>query len=140
MGSLVCLAIVSRVAAGVLEGPSRVALFRGVGRLYGIVGTSCLVVAIAAGLAIAWPLSDASGVVVTAFIVCALLLVAAGLGMAQARRMTVRRCLALAAPQDEAAAAAAAARRGGEIAGILRGSIAVLTLVILVLAAAELSR
>ena len=50
VGSLVCLAIVSSASRTVLDGPARVALFRRVGRLYGMVGTGCLASAIIAGV------------------------------------------------------------------------------------------
>jgi hypothetical protein len=49
VGSLVCLALISNVARRVLDAPSRIALFRGIGRVYGIVGTAALFVAVAAG-------------------------------------------------------------------------------------------
>lgn len=131
VGSLVCLVLVSRVAHRVLDSPSRVALFRGVGQLYGVVGTACLVVAITIGLVLAWPMSGALDVVV---LVLSLSLVAVtGAGMVQARRMSVRRRYALDVPQDEVAAGAV--RRGAAFAGFLRGSIAILTLVIVVLSA-----
>lgn len=131
VGSLVCLALVSRVAGRVLDGPSRVALFRGVGRLYGMVGAACLVVAIVVGVAIAWPLSGGSEVAV--FVLSIALVAVTAAGMVQARRMTARRRYALEVPQD--AVAAGAIRRGAAFAGVLRGSIAVLTLVIVVLSA-----
>jgi hypothetical protein len=45
VGSLVCLALVSSVAREVIDPTSRIELFRGIGRLYGIVGTGALIVA-----------------------------------------------------------------------------------------------
>ena len=41
IGSLVCLALVALVARRTLDGPSFVVLFREVGRLYRVVGTTC---------------------------------------------------------------------------------------------------
>jgi hypothetical protein len=61
-----------------------------------------------------------------------------GTGMVQARRMTVRRRRAIEKPEDEHAASAV--RRGAALAGALRGSIALLTLVILLLGAYVLDR
>jgi hypothetical protein len=73
VGSLACLALVSNVARHVLDQQSRVALFRGIGRVYGIVGTGALVVAIAAGVAIAGRPSQWSVGVTTAFVLAVLL-------------------------------------------------------------------
>lgn len=42
VGSLVCLAVVTAAARRVLDTPSQVALFRAVGRRYGLVGTASL--------------------------------------------------------------------------------------------------
>lgn len=137
VGSLVCLAIVSRVAARELDGAARVSLFRAIGRSYGIVGSICLLVAIVVGLVFAAPLSDASGTVVAAVVVSLVLVVVAGLGMAQARRMTVRRRVALASPHDRRAARAV--QQGAALAGVLRGGIGALTLAVVVLVAAQLA-
>ena len=133
VGSLVCLALVSRVARRVLDGPSRVALFRGIGRLYGRVGTGALLVAIAAGVAIAGRPSHWETTVSLAIILSAVLVALTLVGMAQARRMTVQRQRALGAPHD--ASIASRIGRGAAVAGALRGSIALVTLVILALGA-----
>ena len=98
VGSLVCLALVSRVARRVLDGPSRVALFRGIGRLYGRVGTGALLVAIAAGVAIAGRPSHWTTTISVAIILSAVLVALTLAGMGQARRMTVQRQCALGAP------------------------------------------
>ena len=45
VGSLVCLALVAKVAREELDDASRVAFFRRIGRLYGVIGTISLVVA-----------------------------------------------------------------------------------------------
>ena len=133
VGSLACLALVSSVARRVLDAPSRVALFRGIGRVYGIVGTGALLVALAAGVAIAGRPSQWS-VGVTASIALAMLLVAlTGVAMVQARAMTLHRQRALDDPHD--ASAASVIGRGAITAGALRGVMGLLTLVILVLGA-----
>jgi hypothetical protein len=133
VGSLVCLALVSGVARRELDAASRVALFRGIGRIYGVVGTGALVVAIGAGVALAWPLDDLDSTGVAVLVLAGILVLVTAAGMAQARAMTVRRRRAIAAPQDEHAARAV--RRGGKVAGALRGSIALVTLAMLVLSA-----
>jgi hypothetical protein len=133
VGSLVALAVVSAVARGTLDGSSRVALFRGVGRAYQFVGTGSLVAAVAAGLALAWPLSDRTRGVVVEFTLASVLLVVTLAGMAQARKMTVARRRSLVTPGDRAAAESV--HRGARVAGILRGLIAVVTLVMIVLGA-----
>jgi hypothetical protein len=133
VGSLVCLALVARVARRVLDEPARVTLFRGIGRIHGIVGSAALVIAIGAGVAIAGRPSHWTGGVALALILSLLLVVLTGVGMLQARAMTVRRWHALDTPHDETCAKAI--RRGAAIAGALRGSIALVTLVILALGA-----
>ena len=138
VGSLVCLALVAKVAREELDEPSRVALFRRIGRLYGVIGTGSLVVAIGAGVAIAWPLSHVGATGVAVFVLSGVLVLLTGAGMMQARRMTVRRRQAIESPDDELAARTV--RRGAAFAGALRGSMALLTLVILLLGAHVLDR
>ena len=131
LGSLVCLALVSAAARGALDSRSRVALFRRVGRLYGIVGTGSLVIALGVGLTLAWPPSKFSASLWLMFALSlALLAITAG-GMLQARRMTVDRQRMLKAPNDEEVARRV--RRGSALALALRGSIGVVTLVIVVI-------
>jgi hypothetical protein len=138
VGSLVCLALVAKVARDELNERSRVALFRRIGRLYGVIGTCSLVVAIGAGVTIAWPLSQVGRTGIAVFVLTGVLVLVTGAGMVQARRMTVRRRLAIEKPDDELVASAV--RRGAEVAELLRGSIALLTLVILMLGADMLAR
>jgi len=133
VGSLVCLALVAKVAREELDEPSRVALFRRIGRLYGVIGTGSLVVAIGAGVAIAWPLSDVGSAGVAVLLLTGVLVLLTAAGMMQARRMTLRRRRAIERPDDELAARTV--RRGAAFAGALRGSMALLTLVILLLGA-----
>jgi len=133
VGGLACLALVSSVARRVLDAPSRVALFRGIGRVYGIVGTGALLVAIAAGVAIAGRPSQWSVGVIASIALGLLLVALTGVAMVQARAMTVHRQRALDDPHD--ASAASVIGRGAKTAGALRGVMGFLTLVILVLGA-----
>jgi hypothetical protein len=132
-GSLVCLAVVSAAARRVLDGPSRVALFRRIGRVYGILGSASLLVAIVAGLALAWPLSQLTGAQTALFALAGLLVILTAAGMFQARRMTDHRQRLLHAPHDPLAAKAV--HRGARFAGLLRASLGGVTLVIVALSA-----
>jgi hypothetical protein len=138
VGSLVCLAVVSAAAKQTLDPQSRVALFRRIGRLYGVVGMGSLVAAIAVGVALAWPLSDIDAAVAALFVLAVVLVLATIAGMAQARRMTTdrQRLLSLSGDPD----AAERVRRGATVAAILRGSLAVITLVIVAVGAHVLDR
>jgi len=66
-------------------------------------------------------------------LLAALLVLATIAGMAQARRMTLHRQRLLAAPGDQAAADRV--RRGARVAGALRGSLALITIAIVLLGA-----
>jgi hypothetical protein len=138
IGSLVCLAIVSNAASKVLDRGPRIALFRRVGRVHGVVGFSCLVFTIIAGVAIFWPLSDApaGGIAVLAMALALVVLTVAG--MAQARRMSAVRQQHLESPNDPDSARRV--QHGARVAGLLRGSIAVVTLAIVVLGAHLIDR
>ena len=136
-GSLVCLAVVSRAARTVLEGPAQVAFFRAVGRRYAIVGTGSLLVAIGTGLAMAWPSPTWSATIDAAVALAGLLVLATVAGMAQARAMATLRRRAMSSPANPAARAAA--RRGRRVATALRLLMAADTLAIVVLAAMVLS-
>lgn len=138
VGSLACLAVVSTAARQALDPPARVALFRRVGRLYGVVGTVSLLAAIAVGVALAWPPSDLGTARAALFALALLLVVAAMAGMAQARRMTTHRQRLVSEPSDRSAAERV--RRGAIVAAALRGSLAVITLVIVALGAHLLDR
>lgn len=138
IGSLVCLAAVSQVARRDLTGAARITLFRGVGRLYRTIGTTSLLTSIAIGLALAWPVPRNGRIVTAMFVLSAVLVAITAAGMEQARRMTVARRRLLDRPND--IAAARAVQRGGAIAGLLRGAIALVTLIIVLLGATELAR
>jgi hypothetical protein len=133
VGSLVCLALVSSVAGRVLDPPSRIRLFRSVGRLYGIVGTGALVVAIAAGVAIAGRPSRWSGTVTASILLSVVLVALTGVGMVQARTMTVRRQRGIDAPHE--VSTARSIRRGAAMARALRGVMSLVTLILVVLGA-----
>ncbi len=137
IGSLVCLALVARVAARVLDARSRVALFRSVGQLYRVVGTSALVVSIAAGAALAGSPLEWSVTMDVVAALASVLVVLTAVGVAQARRMTVMRRHAIVLPNDEGAVEAI--RRGAASAGVLRGLMATVTFTIVVLVASVLA-
>jgi hypothetical protein len=138
IGSLVCLALVSNASRKTLDSASRVALFRVVGRTYGIVGTSALAIAIAVGLILAWPPSEMTGTLRIEFLLGALLVLATLAGMAQARSMTVKRQRLLAATADQDARRSV--QHGARIAGALRGTLGLLTFVVVALGAHLLDR
>ena len=133
IGSLVCLAAVSAVARRELTGSARVTLFRGVGRLYRIVGTASLLTTIATGIVLAWPITEVGRTLGVMFWLSGALLVITALGMDQARRMTVARQRLLARPKDEDIAETV--RRGAAVAAVLRSAIGVVTFIIVVLGA-----
>ncbi len=133
VGGMVCMAIVARAARGVLDETSQVAFFRSVGRRYGIVGTTSLLVAIAAGIALSWPPASWSGAIVGALILAGLLVVATVVGMMQARAMTALRRRSIWSREDNSTAEAL--RRGRQLANMLRGLMALITLSIVILAA-----
>jgi hypothetical protein len=138
VGSLVCLALVSNAARHTLDPTSRVALFRRVGRVYGVVGSGSLFVGICGGAALAWPPSQFGGTVTAAL---GLSVVIGGItivGMLQARRMTKLRLRVIQSPNDPNAVAEL--RRRAALAGAVRGTMAALTLVVVVLGANVLNR
>ena len=137
VGSLVCLAVVANTARRVLDGPSQVTFFRMIGRRYAILGTGALVVAIGAGVALAWPPSSWSGTVDAAVALSGVLVLLTGAGMVQARAMTKLRRRAMSSGGDDASANAL--HRGRLLAGSLRSLMALLTLGVLLLAAQAIS-
>lgn len=134
VGGLAAIAIVARCARALLDGTTRVAFFRELGRRYLRVGGGALAVAYAAGAALIssgrW--TDVKSAIAA---VAAVLVVVTLAGVAQARSMTRLRTAALAGdPRLGADHLAARARR----AGALRGLIATLTLTLVALAAVAL--
>jgi uncharacterized membrane protein len=132
VGGLVAIFVVARAASATLEPAQRIALFRAVGRSYGIVGSVALLVALASGAALLrghpW-----NGTLIAATIAAAALLVVLVAGMAQARAMTRLRRRALTEP---AGGLDAEVRRGAALATALRAAIGALTLLLVVLGSA----
>lgn len=129
IGGFVAIMVVARVATRALPRPARVALFRGLGRTYGMVGGVALVVALATGGALLagrpW-----TGQLTAAAVLAGCLLVGTTLGVVQARHMTRIRRHALANPDD--VDAPARVRRGAQRAAWLRGLIGALNLALLI--------
>jgi uncharacterized membrane protein len=129
-GGLVAIFVVARAASATLEPAQRIALFRSVGRSYGIVGSLALLVALVSGALLlrghAW-----DGTLIAATIAAAALLVVLVAGMAQARAMTRLRRRALADPGLDPHV-----RKGAVLATVLRAAIAALTLLLVVLGSA----
>jgi uncharacterized membrane protein len=138
VGGMVCIAIVAKSARDALDESSQVALFRSVGRRYGIVGTASLLIAIAAGLGLAWPPPSWSRIICAAVILAGILVVATVIGMMQARAMTALRRKVIANPKDNSAADAL--RRCRLLANGIRGLMALVTLAIVLLAAIALAQ
>ena len=109
-----------------------------VGRLYAIVGTGSLLVAIGTGLAMAGPPPTWSATIDTAVALAGLLVLATAVGMAQARAMATFRRRAMSSPADPGARAAT--RHGRQVATALCLLMAADTLATVVLAAMALSR
>jgi uncharacterized membrane protein len=132
VGGLVAIFIVARVASATLEPAQRVAFFRALGRSYGIVGSAALVVSLASGAAMlgdhAW-----DGLLLASALVAAALLAATATGMAQARAMTRLRRRLVGGGGGELEARV---RSGAKLAAALRGTIALLTLALVVLGSA----
>jgi hypothetical protein len=131
VGSLVCLAVVTSAARRVLDAFSQVALFRLVGRRYGLVGTGSLLVAIGVGLTLAWPPRSWSAAFDAVVALAGVLVMATALGMAQARRMTIHRSRALHDPADRAIHRAL--HRGTLLAMVLRSTLGLVSVAIVVL-------
>jgi hypothetical protein len=117
LGGLVAIFVVARVAARTLSPPDRIAFFRGLGRAYGIVGTTALALAYGTGAALLYGRPWTGALIATVAVAVALAVVTA-VGMAQARGMgRLRRRLA-GNPADEDLAVRV--RRGAVRAGLLR--------------------
>lgn len=130
-GGLVAIAVVARCARQELDPATRVAFFRALGRRYLRVGLGALVAAYGAGGALIaegrW--SNVKSAIVAAAVVLVVVTVA---GVVQARALTRLRAGALAGDSRlDAGHLARQARR----AGALRGLIAAVTVLLVVLAA-----
>jgi hypothetical protein len=129
-GGLVAIFVVARTAARTLDGRRRVDFFRALGRSYAIVGNTALAVTLACGALLlrSHPWTPAQ---VGAVAVAGALILATAVGMLQARAMTRLRRRAL----EPGAIDAQAVRNGARLAAALRGTIGILTLALIVLAA-----
>jgi uncharacterized membrane protein len=130
VGGLVTLPVVAFVTSRTLSAADRVATFRGIGRLYGPVGGSALIVALALGFVLARArVGDLAFWLACAVTVCVLTVTV--IGVLQARAMTRLRSSA----RDEPATGDVTDRiaRSGRRAAVLRGGIVVLTLALVVL-------
>jgi hypothetical protein len=133
LGGLAAIAVVARVATRTLDPAARVTFFRGLGRAYGLVGTTALALAYAAGAAVTYGRSWDGLLTATAAVATALAVTLA-VGVAQARHMTRLRRQSLA--QSDDADLCARVHRGAGRAGALRGLIALLSLALLALGVA----
>jgi uncharacterized membrane protein len=125
VGGFVTLVVVARVATSALGRPQRVLFFRGLGRAYGPVAGTALLVALVSGAVLVagrpW------GVLLTVTtVLAAALVVATVIGVIQARRMTERRVDSLRHPDDPQRASRV--RQGARTAAALRGTIGGLTI------------
>lgn len=129
IGGLIAIALVARVTTRTLAVADRVAFFRGLGRIYGVVGGLALLIALGSGAAL---LSNRSwtGTLVAATVLAGVLVLALGAGVVQARRMTALRRRAVIDPNDAALAGQVAG--GARRAGLLRAGLAGLTLALVV--------
>jgi hypothetical protein len=130
VGGLVAIAVVAHVAGRTLEPAVRVSFFRGLGRSYGIVGTGALAVAYGTGASLVYGRSWDGRLTATAVVATALVGVT-GIGIAQARRMSRLRRMALDQPDD--GELAHRVRIGAGRAGASRALIAVLSFALLAL-------
>jgi putative copper export protein len=124
VGGFVAVGVVARVARRELEPSARVAFFRSLGRSYGKVGGSALVVAVLTGIALlaqrGWDReAGVAGILALALILSTLA------GVAQAREMTRLRQRAVNGPLD--AELSARIERGARQALIMRMAVGVLT-------------
>ena len=131
IGGMVRITIVLRVARNAFDESSQAALFRSVGRRYGVVGTASLLVAIAAGVGLSWPPSSWSKTTVAAFALGGALVAITVAGMNQARSMSAQRRTTVASSSN--VSTANALRRGRRLANGLRGAMALMTLAIVIL-------
>jgi len=133
VGGMVCLVVVAKVARDVLDGSSQMVFFRSMGRRYSVVGTTSLLVAIAAGLVLSWSSLSPSRTIDATVALAGVLVVATIIGMRQARAMTSLRRILIANQSD--GSMANSLRRGRRLANALRGLMALITFAIVILGA-----
>lgn len=133
IGGFATLIVVTRATTRTLAPDTRITFFTALGRSYGLVAGIALVVASAIGAVLLF--SQPWTVLSTAIVVTGVVLVCATVvGVIQARGMTRNRRRSLADPDD--CRLLRRVRRGALIAGALRGSIVLLSLVLLALSVA----
>ena len=130
VGGFAVIAVVAHVARRTLPPSSRVALFQGLGRTYGLVAAVALASAYGVGAILLYGRAWDGQLSATAVVAVALP-VATAVGVAQARRMSRIRQHALDQPAD--ALLAEQIRRGARHAAALRALIGVLSLALLAL-------
>lgn len=99
VGGFATLIVVARVAGRTLPPHSRVALFRGLGKAYGVIGPVALAVAYGTGASLVYGRPWDGQLTATAVVATALV-VTTTIGMIQARRMSHIRRQALDQPDD----------------------------------------
>jgi len=131
VGGFVAMVVVSRVATRALRPAEKIAFFRLLGRVYGVVATVALVLALAGGGALLrhrpWNATTTAAVVVAAALVAA-----TAVGVRQARAMTRLRRSAVDSPDDAGLAARVVTQARGAV--VLRTLIGAITVVLVVLA------
>lgn len=134
VGGFAAIGVVARVATRTLAPDARVSFFRGLGRSYGIVGSTALALAYGTGAALVYGRPWDGWLTATAVVATALVAVTA-VGVVQARRMSRLRRRALQEAPDTGmdAATAGRVRRGARSAGVLRSLIGALSLALLAL-------
>lgn len=130
VGGYIAIAVVARAATHTLDPAQRVAFFRALGRSYLMVGTPALAVALGTGAGLAgdhaW-----DGTLIATGVVAATLVGSLVVGVVQARRMTLIRSAALAAPENPQLTDRV--RRGARAATALRAAIGLLSLTLIAL-------
>jgi uncharacterized membrane protein len=129
VGSLAALTVVTRAARDTLEPRAQLAFFRALGRRYGIVGGGALVVAVGTGALLLRDQDWTGSLTVLAALTAALVL-ATGLGVAQARRVNRLRERQYRDPAPPGGAGVLT--RHAARARILRATIAIITLAIVI--------
>lgn len=130
LGGYVAILVVSRVAMGLLDQPTRVEFFRVLGRKYYRVGTPALVVALVAGAVLARN-STGSRLYEASVLVSMVLVVAFAVAVHQARRMTRLRRDLVSMPADTLLAARIG--REARAAWVLRAALGLLSVALVVL-------
>jgi hypothetical protein len=130
LGGYVAILVVSRVAMGLLDQPTRVEFFRVLGRKYYRVGTPALVVALVAGAVLARN-STGSRLYEASVLVSMVLVVAFAVAVHQARRMTRLRRDLVSMPADTLLTARIG--REARAAWVLRAALGLLSVALVVL-------